>query len=138
MYQGQATYCTATIFYKSTYSKTAIVNGPCAFLDYNEANCKVEDAVVGKGKERLMQVKGKDIINIVPPVPDPVERERIWNTVVQTKEVVRTQCFYHPTSSALVDYWSVNDENNKFQDRVDLIKHVSIGTGQVYGQNEQS
>ena len=86
-----------------------------------------------------MQVKGKDIINVVPPVPDPVERERIWKTVAQTREPVRTQCYTNvdmPSNEDLFNYWSVNDEMDKFEGRADLIKHTSIGTGQVYGQQD--
>ena len=100
----------------------------------------MDDVVVGKGKERLMQVKGKDIINIVPPVPDPVERERIWKTVVQTREPIRTQCYTPvdmPNNDVLFNYWSVNEETSKFENRTDLRKQNSIGTGQVYGQSEQ-
>ena len=86
-----------------------------------------------------MQVKGKDIINIVPPVPDPIEREKIWKTVVQTREPVRTQCYTKidmPSNDDLFNYWSVNEETNKFESRTDLMKQTSIGTGQVYGQRE--
>jgi len=37
---GEATYCTATEHAKSTYSKTAIVNGPCQFILYSGKSCR--------------------------------------------------------------------------------------------------
>ena len=40
---GEATYCTATMIVKSTYSKTAVVNGPCAFVDYSGVSCNVDN-----------------------------------------------------------------------------------------------
>jgi hypothetical protein len=37
---GEATYCTATEIEKSTFSKTAIVRGPCGYIGYSGDDCR--------------------------------------------------------------------------------------------------
>ena len=89
-----------------------------------------------------MAVKNKPIINNVPPVPDADERDRIWKTVVQTKETVGAQCFSglqstlfvpivypnchvflslkigaFPDNNELYKYWGVNEEKYRHTNR---------------------
>jgi hypothetical protein len=62
-------------------------------------------------KEDLMKTPKKAVLNNVPPVPDPVEQERIWRTVKISNEEVLQQCFTSTWSDEpyLFRYWGMKE-----------------------------
>jgi hypothetical protein len=66
-------------------------------------------------KEQLMKNGAKKtILNYAPPVPDPVEQERIWKTVWITNEDIYEQCFDEPWVSTpyLYRYWGIREKKD--------------------------
>lgn len=76
---------------------------------------RVDDPMYKSKKEQLMKNGAKKaILNNAPPVPDPVEQEKIWKTVRITNEDIYEQCFDEPWVSTpyLYRYWGIREKKS--------------------------